>query len=376
MKKLFKKNSKGQVQEWQIKVDGDKFYTIEGIVGGKLTTSKPTKCLPKNVGKSNETTAEEQAVLEATSKYEKKLKSGYAENVEDSGKTYFECMLAESYRDTDGKAIKSIESFVWNSKCRKFVQPKLDGLRAINMNGTLQSREGKYFVTCPHLVQSGVILDGELYNHTFKNDFNAIVSLIKKQKPEPKDIEEAKLFAQMWVYDMPSVKGTFSARYHALGKWFDKNCKQYPSLVIVPTYEVKTLKDLENYHAKFKSMGFEGTILRLDDREYEGKRTTQLIKYKDFTDSEFEIIGYVEGKGGRSGTIGKFILRHDKYPSESFKCNVKGDFEYLAEIWKNRDSYVGKTATVKYFNRTPRKNGKGDVPRFGYVVKIDRESYE
>lgn len=376
MTKLFKRNSKGQIQEWEVKVEGDTFYTVEGLVGGKLTTSKPTKCYPKNVGKSNETTGEEQALLEAKSKFQKKLNSGYAEKVEDSGKDYFECMLAESYRDTNGNPIKSIESFVWNSPHRKFVQPKLDGLRTINMNNSLQSREGKQFTTCPHLTQKGEILDGELYNHSFKDDFNAIVSLIKKTKPEKEDIEKARELAQMWVYDMPSIKGTFSVRYEALRKWFDKNSKEYPSLVLVPTYEIKSLKDLEKFHNTFKSMGFEGTILRMDDRDYEGKRTTQLIKYKDFTDSEFEIIGYVEGKGGRSGTIGKFILRHDKYPSESFKCNVKGDFKYLTEIWNNRDSYIGKTATVKYFNRTPRKNNKGDVPRFGYIVKIDRESYE
>jgi hypothetical protein len=69
---LYKYSTKGVAQQWQIIVDGDSFYSIDGQVGGKLTTSAPTICKPKNVGRSNETTAEQQSLLEAEAKFLKK----------------------------------------------------------------------------------------------------------------------------------------------------------------------------------------------------------------------------------------------------------------------------------------------------------------
>lgn len=371
---LYKHTSKGQIQQWQVVVDGDKFYTIEGIKNGKLTTSKPTVCLPKNVGKKNEVSSNEQAIKEAQAKHQKKLDHGYAEKLADSGAKYFEPMLAEDYKNKEtGEPNSWIEEVVWNSGVKLFVQPKLDGLRAISQNNTLMSRRGKPFVTCPHLYQNEVILDGELYNHMFKDDFNSIVSMIKQPKATPEDLARAKMYAQMWVYDLPSHPGTFAERIAALTEWVGK--KNHPGIELVPTYNIQNKEDLDYYHKKFLDEGYEGTIVRLD-KLYENKRTTSLLKYKDFIDEEFEIVGYEEGKGGRAGTIGKFILKHDKDPKKTFKCNVKGDFDYLRKVWKNKQSYIGKQATVQYFNRTPENNGKGDIPRFGYVIKLDRQSYE
>lgn len=372
---LYKYTEKRKIQQWQIIVDLASFYTIEGIKGGKLTTSKPTLCFAKNVGKKNETSPGEQALLEAAAKHKKKIEKGYALKVEDSGVKYFVPMLAESYKDkkTDKKQ-KWVDEVVWNSGVRVFVQPKLDGIRTIN-DGGLTSRDGKPFVTCPHLVQDVFILDGELYNHEFKEDFNAIASMIKGSKPTPEDLEHTKKMAQMWVYDMPSCEGTFSQRYRQLEHLLTK-MNTNPGLILVPTYEVKSEKELKEYHKKFLKEGYEGTMIRLD-KVYENKRTKSLIKYKDWIDEEFVIVDAVEGEGGRTGTIGKFILQHDINPDQTFSCNVKGNFKYLTEIWQNRDMYIGKEATVQYKNRTPTKrDGKGNVPRHGYVIKIDRKSYE
>jgi hypothetical protein len=62
---LYKYDSRGLVQEWTIEVQGNKFWTIEGVKGGKLTKSEPTVCVGKNIGRSNETTPAEQAIREA-----------------------------------------------------------------------------------------------------------------------------------------------------------------------------------------------------------------------------------------------------------------------------------------------------------------------
>ena len=376
---LYKYSSTGKITQWRVYVKGKNLFTVDGYTGGKLKTSKPTICEVTNEGKKNERSAEEQALLQAASRFKKKKDEGYAENVEESGAKHFEPMLAESYRDVDtGKTEKWVQAAVWDKPCKKFAQPKLDGLRSINKDKQLTSREGKHFVTCPHLLQDIMILDGELYNHKFKNDFNAIVSMIKQQKPTDEDIAHAKKYAQMWVYDAPGVKGDFETRYKALQKFFNE-CKEpfMKGFVLVPTFEVKNEEELKEYHEKFKALGYEGTILRVSENEYENSRTRQLIKYKDFIDEEFLIVGSIEGKGGRKGTIGKFILQHDKNPEQTFKCNVKGNHDYLRQVWKDREKFVGKQATVQYFNRTPlKKDGTGNVPRFGYIIKLDRKSYE
>ena len=49
-----------------------------------------------------------------------------------------------------------------------------------------------------------------------------------------------------------------------------------------------------------------------------------------------------------------------------FNSNVKGSWEFVEDLWKNKEKYIGKQATIKYFGLTP-----GDkIPRFPYVIAI------
>ncbi len=367
---LLKYTQKNQVQTWQITAEDDHFFTEEGIQGGTITTSKPTYCKPKNVGRSNETTSEQQAIIEAQAKWQKKVDGGYNE-ILTSEKKFFEPMLAHE--------ISKYEKLLFTVPT--FMQPKLDGLRAINADNTLMSRNGKPYVACPHLLQDKVTLDGELYNHEYHDDFNKIVSLCKKQTPTSEELAESKKMVQMWVYDFPNEKGSFSTRLMALKKWLSKKENNSNNqFVLVPTYQVRNQKEVDNLHLQFLELGFEGSILRLDLGDYENKRSKQLLKKKDFVDEEFEIIGAVEGEGGRVGTIGKFWMLLEKgkpyvisesKPVNCFKSNVKGDFDFLKDIWKNNKKYIGTEATVKYFARTP-----DNIPRFPFIIKFNRKSYE
>ena len=353
---LYKYTNKGQVQRWEIVAVDDYFYTIEGIEGGTLTTSKPTYCKAKNVGRSNETTPVRQAQMEAQAKWQKKVDSGYNE-VLTREKKFFEPMLAHE--------VSKYEKLLFTVPT--FIQPKLDGLRAISQDNKLMSRNGKPFVV-PHLYQNDYVLDGELYNHEYHNDFNKIVSLCKKIKPDESELAEQVDKVEFWVYDLPSHKGKFSERYKALQKLV-KEAKGLGSYVLVPTYEVKNQQDIDKYHEIFLNSGYEGSILRLDLGPYENKRSKQLLKKKDFIDEEFKIIGAVEGEGGRAGTIGYFII--DLGGGKNCKSNIKGDFDYLAQVWKDRKKYIGTMATVKYFNKTP-----DGALRFPYVIKLNRAEYE
>lgn len=363
---LYKYTSRKQIQEWSIIADNDTFYTIEGIVDGKLTTSLPTICKGKNIGKKNETTPESQAISEAQAKWQKKVDSGYNEILTDK-KNFVEPMLAFEY---DKYPID------WDKE-EVYTQPKLDGLRAINENNTLVSRNGKPYVSAPHLYQGKVTLDGELYNHTYKDDFNKIVSLFKKQKPTQEELDECAKYGQYWIYDMPNIEGGYDKRWVAMLKWYATLSESEKKIYkLVPSKTVTSKEQLDEIHAKNLELGYEGTIIRRINTPYEFKRSKQLLKYKDFKDEEFKIVGYEEGTGGRTGTIGFFVMQHDKIPTQTFKSNVKGDFDYLRQIWIDRETYIRKSATVKYFNRTPKQEDGGDVPRFPYIIKINREEYE
>lgn len=357
---LYKYTSKGQVQQWQIFAEGDRFWTEEGIQGGKLTTSLPTICKGKNIGRSNETSSEQQAEKEAQAKWQKKVDGGYNETLT-AEKKFFEPMLAHELSKYE-KLLFTVPTFI---------QPKLDGLRAISEDNTLMSRNGKPYLACPHLYQSDVILDGELYSHEYKDDFNKIVSLCKKQKPTQEELDESAEKVEFWAYDFPSHKGPFSHRYAALKRWIAKEEGKWDTcpFKLVPTYEVKSQKDVDKYHEKFLEEGYEGSILRLDLGEYENKRSKQLLKKKDFVDEEFVIVDVEEGVGVRTGTVGRFTM--EMKDGRQFGSNIKGEFTYLADLLKNKKKLIGKRATVKYFNLTP-----DGIPRFPYVIKIDRDEYE
>lgn len=354
---LYKYTTVGTVQQWQIVVEDDHFWTIEGLKGGKLTESAPTVCLGKNIGKKNETSPSDQALKEAAARHKKKVERGYNETLTTKSK-FFEPMLAQKLEDRK-KLLFTVPTFI---------SAKLDGLRCISVQSSLMSRNGKPFVTCPHLYQDVATLDGELYNHDLRDNFNKIVSLVKRDSPTKEELEETASKIKHYVYDLPSYEGVFSERYKELKYLIESN--QLPkNVVLVPTYEIRDRTEIEEYHNLFLEQGYEGSIIRLDLGPYENKRSKQLLKYKNWQDDEFTILDVIEGVGNRAGMVGSFVMQ---LPSgETFDSNIKGEHSYLEDLWKNRKILKGLTATVKFFNYTPA--GK---PRFPYVIKIDRGSYE
>jgi DNA ligase-1 len=229
---------------------------------------------------------------------------------------------------------------------RTFVQPKLDGIRAYE-DKLLFSRTGERIVSCPHLECGFIGLDGELYNHKLKEDFNKIISLVRKTKPDSADLANSAKLIQYWVYDYPYNSDlVFSERYKLLQNDF----KNFPDTYkLVPMYEVFCLEDIEKYHEQFLSEGYEGTMIRLDLGGYENKRSKQLLKYKNWQDAEFRIIDVLEGKGNRVGCANMLSIHLDDgtcFPT------MTGTEEYMKAVWRDRAKIIGKYATVKFFGYT------------------------
>lgn len=337
--KLYKYTTLGQVQSWQIFASGDAYWTEEGI--HEITKSDPTICIGKNINKSNETTPEQQAILEAQAKWDKKIKQGYNE-VLTKDKKFFQPMLAFD--------LKKYEKLLFTVPT--FIQPKLDGVRCY-MDKSIYTRTGDKIVSCPHIEKAGFLgLDGELYNHELKEDFNKIISLVRKTKPAAEDLLESEKKIQYWIYDYPYMADkVFSKRYEALKHDFANFC--YPGSIfqLVPAFRVNSQEDIEKYHEQFLSEGYEGSILRLDLGGYENKRSKQLLKKKDWQDAEWDIIGITEGEGNRAGCAATVtILVNGEvlcYPT------MTGTEEYMRAVWRDRDKIINKKqATIKFFGYT------------------------
>ena len=244
-----------------------------------------------------------------------------------------------------------------------YMQPKLDGVRCViklGDNNEVQafSRTGKPWLNIAHITNSlhyfftqhpDIILDGELYNHDLRDDFNKIISLVRKTKPTPSDRDEASKLVQFHCYDYIEtiLNENYSYRMDQL------NTSDMYSYCVKHVYTTRITQDQANIqHQANLDEGYEGSILRLD-KPYQCKRSYNLQKFKDFHDTEATIVGYVPGKGKRTGTLGKFLMMDDE--GVEFGCPPGKGYNYkmLADILDNVGDYIGKRATFTYFERTP-----------------------
>ena len=361
---IYKKTKTGATQEWTIEVVGNKYRTHSGQVGGVITTNEWTIVYGKNTGKLNETTDKEQTMKEAVAKRTKKLESGYFENIKHINKTqYFEPMLASKWEDSKDKITYPIAS-----------QPKLDGIRCIVTKDGMFSRNGKVIISAPHIRESldglftkypDLIFDGELYADKFANDFNKIVSLVKKSKPTDADLKESEKQIEYHIYDLPSSNNNFKKRMWDLGEVFSTYLNLHPYCRIVETYTCNNEDEVMELYGGYVEKGYEGQMLRIEDSKYENKRSKNLLKHKSFIDEEYTIVDVYEGEGNKTNMVGYMTFK--TADGKPFKSNVKATFEESEEMFRNRKQLIGKQATVKYFNLTP-----DGIPRFPYVINVDR----
>jgi len=239
-----------------------------------------------------------------------------------------------------------------------FIQPKLDGVRCLiqcdNSIVTAYSRTGKEWKNIDHILfnlkpffafNPGVVLDGELYNHDLRDNFEKIISCVRKTKPTEEHRVESEKLVQFHCYDLPSNPYNFDVR----NEWIKLNVPSNFCIKHVETHEVYAEKYMLANHSNFMDAGYEGSIVRLNE-PYEHKRSHTLRKIKDFHDAEATIIDWIEGKGKRKGTIGKFVGEDSE--GITFGIPVMDNFEYLQNNFEEMKTWVGKEATFKYFERT------------------------
>ncbi len=389
--KIFKRTESGKIQEWEIEVDGNKYRTISGLSDGKKTVTQWTICYPKNLGRANATTAEQQAMIEAQAKRRLKLEAEYTEDAS----------LVDKISD-DIKAVMLAHKL--DDKTRKYVefpaymQPKFDGMRCRAVKRGLFSRNGKQILAAKHISSAlekifekypDIQIDGELYSsemnkglerakmiigdvHSSENPFatveeqmtfEKVMSLAKKLKPTPEDDAESAKFLEYHVYDIIG-DGKFSERYAKLIEIVAEIDKHSPGnkIVLAHTVMVRSFDEVDHHYEHFLSKGFEGAMLRLDSA-YETKRTRALLKIKPDEDSEYVIIAIEEGEGNRTGMAGRVKLALPN--GGHFYSNIIGNHDYCKKLLRDASTLSGAIATIRYQNLTA-----DGIPRFPYMKTI------
>jgi ATP-dependent DNA ligase len=350
-KTLYKKDSKGAVRQWSVRTDGDTVIVEHGQVGGSLVR-QVTPCTPKNVGRANATTAEQQALAEAQAKWTKQVeRERYTTDssgvVEDS---YLAPMLARDYT-------KVGHQLDWSGGV--YVSRKVDGSRCLYdvAKDTLWSRKGTPITAPSHILEQvrslGLKygnLDGELYIHG--QPLNRIMSATKKKNELTKQLEFV-LF-DFAVADMP-----FSTR---LAHLEELDLSDTPNLSVLPT-QLSDKADIKAHHDQFVQEGYEGLILREANSHYAfGQRAKGLMKYKEFREDDFLIIDVKEGLGGQG------VLECVTSGGVTFGARSRGEDSYRVWQLENKEKVIGLMATVRYFDVT-----EYGTPQFPVCVAIGDE---
>ena len=298
--------------------------------GSKVQNSTPTEVKGKNIGRSNETSAQEQLISEFDSRVKKQRDKGFSEDGS-SAHIPVKPMLAHKYKDKSHKV---------TYPC--FVQPKLDGFRMLKeADGEVAyTRGGKEHVRecVEHLMwDTGQwMVDGELI-------LPNMPPLQETSRAAKKFREDVSPTLMYMVYDVVSPDFPFSQRYEMLAAFM----KKAPANVcLVDTILVANEKEMFEAHKHFTSLGFEGTIIRSGEDGYKvGHRSDSLLKVKDFQDAEFLVVDIIEGRGSFKG---KAICVCETESGKTFKAVPEGSSEHRYEIYDNRDDYIGQWLTVRF----------------------------
>jgi ATP-dependent DNA ligase len=361
---LYKSDSKSKIRQWNISAVGREIHTVFGEKEGKLQETVDVISEGKNIGKKNETSPESQAEAEALAKWEKQVKKGYTQDLEaakagEVDEQYIEggivTMLAHKFSEHGHKL-----------KFPVYVSPKLDGLRCVAIiksgKATLWTRNRKPITGVPHIAAAiaealpsdgswgDFVLDGELYNHDYRNKFEEIVSFVRNETPK-----EGHEVVEFHVFDMVGTT-SYTDRLKVFRDLIAS--KRFKSSIVCVEQEIANDSDemLELYK-KFRDDGYEGAMVRNPNTPYEHKRSYGLLKMKEFLDDEFVITGAELGRGKLSDAVAAFVCQTAE--GKIFRAKMEGSYDVLREFAKDDSMWKGKKLTVCYQNLTD-----DGIPRF------------
>lgn len=340
---LYHKGKTGAVVQWKVWTIGAEVHVEWGQIDGAMQHTFTTSTA-KNVGKKNEIKPEDQAEIEAKAMWKHRVERKYSETVTAAMETVFLPMLAHEFEKKKHKVKYPVD-----------VQPKLDGNRALayweDDKVVLMSRGGKYW-NIPHIqtaiaeiLPKGMVLDGEVYKHGL--NLQGINKLIKGHRDGPEGTESLKF----WAFDYfdPDEEQPWSVRCIALWDLLVKPTPISDIIKYVPQSQADNEQEIKDLCQFLIEEGYEGAIVRARDGKYAlGERSSELLKMKNFSDDEFEIVGHYLGEGKHEGCVG-WVCKKKTFPEgaePTFKCYPKGSLKDRKV--ENPEQYHGKWLKVRY----------------------------
>lgn len=368
-------SSNGKIKTWSIRVidsHGKAFIeTTFGYKGGKQQVLNKMVTTGKNIGKVNETSPIEQAVLDARTMWMTKKNSGYT------------CTSESIVNEFKESRIKSVDvsvptpmlahDFKKRGKSIRFpcyVQRKYDGTRCMGIPSRgLFTRNRKPYPNLTHIVEelnrlpSDIILDGELYSSTL--GFQEIISIVKRESLREGD-QDNQLYIQFHVYDIISDQ-PFHNRLNTLRSIFQSGeSNSFTYIVLVETDICRSEEHLKELHSQYVLEGYEGIMVRNTEGVYRGVRSVDLQKFKEFIDDEYQVVDYTEGSGLETGCVIWICQTTD---GKVFNCRPRGSRDDRMRLFEEGDKYIGKYLTVRMQELTA-----DGIPRF--PVGIAFRDYE
>jgi DNA ligase 1 len=339
---LYGVSSKKVIKQWQVMAiqDSNKaiMRKIYGQMGGKLQTNDK-EINGKNIGRSNETTPFEQACKDAESAWTKKHDKNYTEQIPDpkAAPAILLPMLAHPLM----KKKKYMKLPGWADR-------KLNGVRCETTKTSehsvdMRSRTGKSYNETlghmvPHLLKMmhvGQTVDGEIYLHG--KTLQWISRRVKKIRPDTH-------LLQYWLYDMIDEHMTFQDRKNILTNQY---IRDGGPIRLVNSVVIEFESDIKRYHDIFISEGYEGLVFRNANGPYKcGHRSDDLLKYKEFVDAEFTIIGGKPAEGSQEGCM-VFELGVPGSDATFFAKPV-GSIDRARAMFDSLPDFIGKQLTVRF----------------------------
>lgn len=264
-----------------------------------------------------------------------------------------------------------------------YASRKLDGCRCIlRKEGdevTVWSRRGREFTTLDVLreslknVEGDFVLDGEIciVDENGDEDFQSIMRYINRKNytiPNPM----YKVFDMLTLeeFDTQSSTRLFTKRQEALKELLEQDIEH---VSLNEQTQLHSKEEFEEMREIARSKNWEGIVIRRDT-VYEGYRTPNMLKCKDFKDAEYTVVGVEFGNMSvvvEDTTINMDILTSVEIIHKGCKVNVGSGFTLDQREYYRRhpEEIIGKEITVKYFEETKNMSG-GYSLRFPTVVYI------
>ena len=222
---------------WKIWVNNNEIHVSYGKIGGKVIHPEP-QIITKSIGAK---TPYQRAIQLAKTKWQNKITTNkYSE--QKISHLQFKPMSPSNFNEK-------------NLKFPLYLQPKLDGNRAIYINNEFISRQGKpikYLDFLKKELKTDLILDGELISPEISaKDLRSIFGKKNEETINKNKLATIKYYI-FDCYDKTNPQLTYNQRLKLIEKI------QSPHIVLTPTFLINDNRELDKEIAKLRNEGKEG----------------------------------------------------------------------------------------------------------------------